>query len=132
MMWINNEFTYSTNGSPMDGKAYTFRADPSRVEIIKELGVDVAGLANNHIFDYGAEAFADTLDTLNNAEISYVGAGRNKQEAMAPLYIEVQGKTIAYVAASRAEKNIMTPEATEDSPGILRCYDTADFITAIQ
>ena len=37
------------------------------------------------------------------------------------------GKTVAFVAASRAEKNKMTPEATETTPGILRCYDTTKF-----
>ena len=51
IMCLNNEFTYSTQGSPMAGKAYTFRAAPERVEILKTLGVDVVKLANNHIYD---------------------------------------------------------------------------------
>ena len=37
IMCLNNEFTYSTTGSPLDGKAYTFRAHPSRVDILKEM-----------------------------------------------------------------------------------------------
>ena len=28
LMCLNNEFTYSENGSPMEGKMYTFRANP--------------------------------------------------------------------------------------------------------
>ena len=51
---------------------------------------------------------------------------------MAPLYLEVGGKTIALVAASRAEKNKMTPQATDTEPGILRCYDTELFLQAIR
>ena len=51
---------------------------------------------------------------------------------MEPAYFEVDGKTIAYVAASRAEKNKMTPQATMDSPGILRCYDTELFVETIK
>ena len=35
IMCLNNEFTYSTQGSPLKGKAYTFRAQPSRVDILK-------------------------------------------------------------------------------------------------
>ena len=38
-------------------------------------------------------------------------------------YFTVDGLTIGYVACTRAEKYILTPEAGEDSPGVLRCYD---------
>lgn len=131
IMVLNNEFTYSTSGTPLDGKAYTFRADPERVEVLQQLGVDVVGLANNHVYDYGSEALLDTFDTLESAEIAYFGAGRDLDEAMEPLYFEADGKTIAFVAASRAEKYQMTPQATENSPGILRCYDTELFDQAI-
>lgn len=132
IMCLNNEFTYSTGGAPLENKAYTFRADPSRVEILKELGVDLVGLANNHVYDYGKQALLDTFDTLDNAGIPYVGAGHNLEEAMKPVYMTVDGKTIAFVAASRAEKNKMTPQATETEPGILRCYDTELFLQEIQ
>lgn len=127
IMCLNNEFTYSTGGSPLKGKAYTFRAKPERVNVLKELGVDLVKLANNHVYDYGKQALQDTFATLEDAGIQYMGAGRNLEEAMTPVYIELDGKTVAFVAASRAEKNKMTPQATEDSPGILRCYDTELF-----
>lgn len=129
---VNNEFTYSTRGSALDGKAWTFRADPDRVKYLKEMGVDLALLANNHVYDYGKDAMLDTLDTLTNADIKYFGAGANLEEAMKPVYVELGGKKVAFVAASRAEKNKMTPQATEEEPGILRCYDPALFIEVIQ
>lgn len=131
IMCLNNEFTYSTGGSPLAGKAYTFRAKPERVEILHQLGVDAVTLANNHVYDYGEEALLDTFTVLEEAEIPYFGAGRTLEEAMAPLYLEVEGKTIALVGASRAEKNKMTPQATDSSPGILRCYDTELYREAI-
>ena len=132
IMWINNEFTYSDRGNPLDGKAYTFRANPDRVENLKELGVDIVGLANNHVYDYGKDALLDTFTTLEQEGIPYVGAGHNLAEASQPVYMEVEGKTIAFVAASRAEKNRMTPQATETEPGILRCYDTELFDKEIE
>ena len=131
VMCLNNEFTYSLDGVPLEGKAYTFRANPERVKILQELGVDIVKLANNHVYDYGSQALLDTFATLEAAEINYVGAGRNLQEAMEPVYIELDGKTVAFVAASRAEKYKMTPQATEDTPGILRCYDTTLFLETI-
>lgn len=132
IMCINNEFSYSDRGTPLAGKMYTFRANPDKVAYLNELGVDVANLANNHVYDYGEEAMFDTLDTIKGAGIDVVGAGKNLKEAMTPYYATVDGKTIAIVAASRAEKNKKTPQATEDSPGILLCYDTELFVQEIK
>lgn len=130
--WINNEFAYSDRGAPLENKMYTFRAAPERAAMLQEMGVDIVGLANNHVYDFGAEAMEDTLDTLQQIGIDYVGAGKNLEEAMTPVYREVEGKKIAYVAASRAEKFKMTPQATEDAAGILRCYDTELFLREIK
>lgn len=131
-MCVNNEFTYSTRGEPIANKLYHFRAEPSRVEYLHEMGADIVLLANNHIYDYGSDALFDTLDTLKGAGVEYIGAGENLEEAMKPVYVKIDGKTIAYVAASRAEKNLRTPQATEDSPGILHCYDPELFLEVIR
>lgn len=131
IMCLNNEFTYSEGGFPLPGKAYTFRAEPGRVEVLGQLGVDAVTLANNHVYDYGPEALLDTFAVLGEAGVPYFGAGRTLEEAMQPLYLEAGGKTVALVAASRAEKNKMTPQATDAEPGILRCYDTELFLQVI-
>ena len=132
IMCLNNEFTYSMNGSPMPSKMYTFRANPSRVSVLQEMGVDIVTLANNHVYDYGKQALLDTFTTLKDAGIDYFGAGENLEEAMKPVYYEIDGKTIAFVGASRAEKYKLTPQATETDPGILRCYDTELFLEVIR
>ena len=131
---INNEFTYSTRGEEVD-KSYHFRADPSRVENLHALGADIVLLANNHIFDYGEDALLDTLDTLDASGIPYVGAGRDLGEAMRPYCFTVNGRKIAYVAASSAEEyseSIATRAASESEAGILACYDPTLFLKAIR
>lgn len=132
VMVANNEFTVSTRGTPMSGKAFTFRADPSRLKIYKEMGVDLVTLANNHIYDFGKDAFMDMLVSLKENNIPYIGAGNNLNEAMEPYYFVVNGRKIAFVNATRAEKNIMTPGATQNEAGVLRCYDPENFIKAIK
>ncbi len=132
LMWINNEFVYSLRGAPLSDKAWTFCGDPANVSYLKDLGVDIVGLANNHTFDFGEESFLDTLSTLEKAEIPYVGAGRTMKQAGAPVYLETNGFRIAYVAASRAEYTIYTPEATDTKPGILWCYDNTRFLESIR
>lgn len=131
VMCLNNEFTYSLQGAPLEGKMYTFRAKPERVSLLQEMGVDIVKLANNHVYDYGRQAMLDTFETLEQVGIPYIGAGRNLAEAMKPVYWELDGKTVAFVSASRAEKYKMTPQATEERPGILRCYDPALFLEVI-
>ena len=53
ILMINNEFTFSNRGTPLAGKAYTFRADPARISEIQAIGTDIISLANNHVYDYG-------------------------------------------------------------------------------
>ncbi|MBQ8382662.1 MAG: CapA family protein [Clostridia bacterium] len=130
--FMNNEFTISDRGTPMAGKYYTFRAAVKNTALYNTLGVDIVSLANNHAYDYGTDAFLDTLDALEQYGVDAVGGGENLDEAMKPMYYIVNGRKIAYVAASRAEKYKLTPEATADSPGILRCYDTEKFLQVIR
>lgn len=122
---LNNEFCYSDRGTPVP-KGYNFRADPSRVERLREMGVDIVSIANNHAYDYGEEAFLDTMDTLNHAGIPYVGGGVNLYDAKNHIvYFIANGIKIGYIAATQVERDepIFTKPATETSPGVVRCYE---------
>ena len=132
LMWANNEFVFSDQGEALEGKAFTFKGSPKNVHYLHDLGIDVVGLANNHVFDYGEAAFFDTLQTLEDAGIPYTGAGRNEKEARGPVYLDVEGFKIALVNASSAEYTIYTPEAIGEEPGIAWCYDTTKMIEDIQ
>jgi poly-gamma-glutamate synthesis protein (capsule biosynthesis protein) len=131
-MILNNEFAFSNRGTPMSGKAYTFCAPTKNVNILKQLGVDVVSLANNHVYDYGKSAFLDTLTTLKKSGIQYTGGGKNKKEAIKPAYIQCKGRKIAIIAATRAEKYILTPAAGKSSPGVFRTYDDTEYVKAIR
>ncbi len=124
---LNHEYCISERGEPLNGKLYTFRAQPQRMQLLSEMGTDLVSLANNHVYDYGEEAMLDTAGYLENAGIPYVGGGRNKEEADRPVYFIINGIKIGFVAASNAEKTKYTPAAKEDSPGILEAYDTKEY-----
>lgn len=133
ILMINNEYTYSNRGNPIPEKDYTFRADPSRVSAIETLGTDVVSLANNHVYDYGEEALEDTLDTLNDAGIPYMGAGRNIQEAMKPVAFVANGRKITIVSATQIERSTnFTKEATDTSPGVLKTLNSDKFVSVIE
>ena len=130
-MIANSEFTVSNRGTKMAGKQYTFRASPERLSIYDEMGVDMVTLANNHVYDYGEEAFLDMLDAFQAKQMPYIGAGRNLQEASKPYYVIIGGYKVAFLNATRAEKYILTPGATEETNGVFRCYDPTNMINQI-
>lgn len=133
ILMINNEYTYSTRGTPLEGKAYTFRANPQRVSVLDTLGADIVSVANNHVYDYGEEALVDTLETLENAGIPYVGAGRNITDAMKSVSFIANGRKITIVSATQIERSTnYTKEATADSPGVLKTLNPDKFITVIE
>lgn len=126
---VNNEFAYSDRGTPLVGKTYTFRSNPSNVGLLSDMGVDIVSLANNHIYDYGEDALLDTLDILKGEGIAYVGAGRNLSEASAAYVAEINGRKIAFLSATQVERNA-TPDtkgATDEAPGTFRCYTEEEF-----
>lgn len=134
IMMLNNEFAYSDRGTPIEEKQFTFRARPETVSYLNDMGVDIVSLANNHAYDYGPEALTDTLDTLREAGIPYVGAGREIGEARKPVYYIVGDIKIAFVSATQIER-LDTPdtkEATENSPGVFRCWNGEKLLETIR
>ena len=130
---VNNEFTYTTRGEPIQGKSYTFRADPAQVSNLELFGTDIVSLANNHSYDFGEVSLLDTMETLRNAGVVYVGAGENIQEAMLPQFFIINGRKIAFVAATQIEKSTLyTKQATEDAAGVLRTSNPKRFVAEIE
>ena len=89
----NQEFPFSNRGSAAADKQFTFRLPPEKVSLLKEMGIDIVTLANNHALDFGTDALLDTCDTLDEAGIYRVGAGANLEEARKPVIMEIKGKT---------------------------------------
>lgn len=132
LMVANSEFTVSNRGNPMPGKLYTFRAKPERLSIYEEMGVDLVTLANNHVYDFGRDAFLDMLSSFEEYKIPHIGAGRNLEEASMAYYFIINGYKIAFLNATRAEKYILTPAATENQEGVFYCYDPTNMINQIK
>lgn len=134
IMMLNNEFPYSDRGTPLEDKKFTFRAKPTCVSFLNDMGVDIVSLANNHAYDYGEAAFLDTMETLENAGITYVGAGRNLQEARRPVYYIINNMKIAIVAATQIEKldHPDTKGATDSSAGVFRCWNGDNLLETVR
>ena len=124
---VNNEFPYSSRGTPLPEKQFTFRADPAYAPLLTDMGADLVALANNHMYDHGKTALLDTLDTLSSLGIPYAGAGRNLEEASAPFYFTNGDIRIGFICATQIERmgNPDTKGATETEPGVFRCMNSS-------
>lgn len=131
---INNEFTYTEETKPISNKTFTFKAKPENVNILKEMGVDVVSLGNNHVYDYGEKGLYDTIATLEGAGIPYVGGGKNIEDASKILYYQNDEMKIALISATQIERypNPNTKEATETTPGTFRCYESEKLLEKIE
>ncbi len=132
---VNNEFPYSTRGTPTEGKTFTFRAEPSSAALLNDMGVDAVTLANNHAYDYGADALVDSLTALDNVGVVHLGAGNNIEEASHPIYYTSQnGIKVAIISATQIERldNPDTKGATDNSPGVFRCLDITRLLNRIK
>lgn len=130
---VNNEFPYTYGGAPTEGKTYTFRADPSTVHLITDMGANAVGIANNHAYDFGKQSFLDTMSTLNDAGIPFTGGGNNIAEASAPLYFVIDDMKIGIIAATQIERldNPDTRGATDTEPGVFRCLNPDRLLSVV-
>ncbi len=75
-------------------KTFNFKASPDKVTSLTNAKITVANLANNHILDFSTEGLLETVDTLDRAGITHVGAGKNRKEAVAPVIINKKGVAV--------------------------------------
>lgn len=76
---------------------------PEHIKGLTAVPFDIITLANNHVFDYGVEAFRETLDLLEANGLRFVGAGTTRQAAVEPLIARVAETTIALISFSEGE-----------------------------
>lgn len=131
LFMVNQEFPFSNRGTAALDKQYTFRLPPERVSILKEMGIDLVTLANNHALDFGTDSLMDTCEVLDEARIPFVGAGANLDQAKA-MYTQTLGKyKVGFLGATRV---IPTADwaASSSKPGMLSIYDPSVMIEEIK
>lgn len=102
VIFANLETTFSLRGTPLD-KVPVFRLSPGSFSLIKDSGINMVSIANNHMSDYGPEAFRDTLDLLNMNRIAHVGGGLTREQAMEPHIKEVRGIRLGFLGFRERE-----------------------------
>ena len=131
---LNNEFPYAEGGSPTPGKRFTFHASPESAENYRQIGVNLVTLANNHIFDYGEAGLKCTLEALNNAGISHIGAGNNLSEAADAYHFFSNACKISILSATDVEAGDHpdTRGATDTLSGVFRTVEDSYLLQRVR
>src|SRR5215470_13609374 len=125
---VNLETAITSGGTPQP-KTYHFRAPAAAFTALRDAGVDLVTMANNHVLDYGP---ADTLAAARAARFPYVGIGVNAAAAWAPYLTTIRGVTIAIIGVSQVAELASSWVATSTQPGEANAIDLGRTLTAVR
>jgi poly-gamma-glutamate synthesis protein (capsule biosynthesis protein) len=117
---INLETAITRSDTHWSSKDVHYKMNPENIACLTVAGISCCALANNHTLDWGIPGLLDTLDALDNADIKYVGAGRNLEEARRPAVIEVgENNRVIVFSLGSISSGIPTEWAAgPDGPGV--------------
>ena len=128
---VNLETSVTSRGLPQP-KTYHFRTVPSAFTALRDAGVDLVTMANNHVLDYGPVGLADTLAAARAARFPYVGIGTDAAAAWAPYVTTIKGTKIAVVGVSQVAELASSWVATDSRPGEANAIDLARTLASVR
>ncbi|HEY0937033.1 MAG TPA: CapA family protein [Trebonia sp.] len=128
---VNLETSVTSRGTPQP-KTYHFRTGPTAFTTLRDAGVDLVTMANNHVLDYGPVGLADTLAAARAARFPYVGIGTDAAAAWAPYLTTVKGMRIAVVGVSQVAELASSWVATASRPGEANAIDLGRTLAAVR
>ena len=102
---------------PTREDVYFHGAGVEVLDYLKELGVSLLSLANNHSWDYGTAGVLSTIAEADARGLTNSGTGSDLSAAVAPAYLDVGDLTLSLVSAA----SVNSPEgarATESRAGV--------------
>lgn len=100
---VNLEAPLSDIGNEVSKSGAVFKGKPSHIKGLTAVPFSAVTLGNNHMFDFGVEAFRQTAEVLDRHAIACTGAGMNKEDAESPLIMEAKGLCVAILNISEGE-----------------------------
>lgn len=104
------------NAHPIEKAGPNLRCTSKASQLLKEIGFTCVTLANNHILDFGIVGVQDTINSLRETGLNYVGAGKNLAEAEKTLYLTIKRKVIAIINCCEHEFSIASDKTAGANP----------------
>ncbi len=87
-----------------------FNAHSELTEAVKNAGIELVSLANNHAYDQTADGVRGTIDAVSRAGLMHAGTGLTPNEARKTLFFDVNGMRFAFLSVTFSVNNIKMPE----------------------
>lgn len=100
-------------------KRYILQSPPESLEALRFLRVNVVNLGNNHVRDWLEDGLQATLDSLDAAGLSHVGASTSANSANDPLIFEFAGYRVGFLSYTSVHGDFVNdslPEAGDPRP----------------
>lgn len=103
---MSDDLTVSNLECPITDEIYSvyknrkivFKADKLNSIALKESGINLFNLANNHSMDYGSDGLLDTIEVLEENDLEYFGAGKNYKEARELKIVDVKNVKFGFLS----------------------------------
>ncbi len=128
---VNLETSVTGSGTPQP-KTYHFRAPVTAFTALRDAGIDLVTMANNHVLDYGQAGLADTLAAARAARFLYVGIGTSAAAAWGPYVVTIKGVKIAVIGVSQVAELASSWVATDTRPGEANLIDVGRTLAAVR
>jgi len=116
---ISNEVSFYDDCPAPERRDPRFCSDPKYIQLLESVGTDIVELTGNHLMDWGAQPFADTLAVYAGKGWGVYGGGADLTSARQALLVEDHGNRIAFLGCNPAGPE--TDWAGEDTPGTAPC-----------
>jgi poly-gamma-glutamate synthesis protein (capsule biosynthesis protein) len=125
--FVNLEVAITDSDNPIEKFGPPLKCPPATADVMKAVGINICGLSNNHIFDFGRRGIADTKAALEGVGITYTGFGDNYEASRKNLIIDNGSEKVCIIAVCEHEYSY----ALENRMGS-RPYDEYDTMSDIR
>lgn len=85
-------------GKTTPGGLTVFRGDVDFAKALKDAGIDIVSIANNHMKDQGEDGVVSTINALEAVKVAHAGAGIDLNQARKLAIIEKNGIKVGFLA----------------------------------
>jgi hypothetical protein len=128
---LNLETAVTSGGHPQP-KYYHFRTGPAAFTALRDAGIDIANMANNHVLDYGRTGLTDTLTAARLAHFPVLGIGASASAAWSPYVVTVKGVKIAFLGISQVAELASSWVATSHRSGEAHAINLRRTLAAVR
>ena len=96
----------------------TFNTPPALLYALKDAGVDMLTMANNHSLDYWYDGLKVSIDNVDAAGLMHIGAARSQEERDFPKIIDIRGIRFGFLNYTTT-LNLMDRRAALDPDALI-------------